>query len=71
MPSSRAAALSDFRAALDRAFEWGEKIPTGLFYRAGRPIYDDSEPVLQKGPLVDQPLGLSRELFGRLLEETM
>ena len=61
----------DFRAALDRAFEWGEKIPTGLFYRAGRPIYDDSEPVLQKGPLVDQPLGLSREQFDELLEETM
>jgi 2-oxoglutarate ferredoxin oxidoreductase subunit beta len=61
----------DFKAAIDRAFEWGDRIPTGLFYRTERPIYDDSEPVLQKGPLVDQPLGLSREQFDKLLAETM
>ncbi|MBI2176949.1 MAG: 2-oxoacid:ferredoxin oxidoreductase subunit beta [Candidatus Tectomicrobia bacterium] len=61
----------DFRAAIDRAFEWGERIPAGLFYRTERPIYDDSEPVLQQGPLVDQPLGLSREQFDKLLAETM
>jgi len=62
---------ADFKAAIERCFEWGERIPTGLFYRAERPIYDDSEPILKKGPLVGQPLGLSRELFDKLLAETM
>ena len=28
-------------------------------------------PALQHGPAVDQPLGLSQELFDRLLAETM
>ncbi|MFQ5894830.1 MAG: 2-oxoacid:ferredoxin oxidoreductase subunit beta [Nitrospinota bacterium] len=61
----------DFKAAVERSFEFGDRIPTGLFYRVERPIYDDSEPVLQKGPLVDQPLGLGREQFDKLLAETM
>jgi 2-oxoglutarate/2-oxoacid ferredoxin oxidoreductase subunit beta len=57
--------------ALERSFEWGDRIPTGLFYQADRPIFEDSEPALQNGPVVDQPLGLSRELFDELLAETM
>jgi len=62
---------SDYRAALDRAFEFGDKIPIGCLYQAEKPIYDDSEPVLSAGPLVDQSMGLDRETFDRLLQETM
>jgi 2-oxoglutarate ferredoxin oxidoreductase subunit beta len=56
-------------AALQKAFEWGDRIPIGLFYRDAQPIYEESEPALTRGPLVSQPLGVSRSEFDRLLEE--
>jgi 2-oxoglutarate ferredoxin oxidoreductase subunit beta len=61
----------DPQAALHKAFEWGERIPLGLFYRSERPIYEDSEPALARGPLVKQPLGVEPALFDQLLAETM
>jgi 2-oxoglutarate ferredoxin oxidoreductase subunit beta len=61
----------DVEAALGKAFEWGERLPLGLFYRSEQPIYEDSEPVLQRGPLVKQPLGLTQALLDELLAETM
>jgi 2-oxoglutarate ferredoxin oxidoreductase subunit beta len=62
---------SDPEAALRRAFEWGDRIPLGLFYQSEQPTYEDSEPVLQRGPLVKQPLGIEASLFEGLLAETM
>ncbi|MGI0151909.1 MAG: 2-oxoacid ferredoxin oxidoreductase, partial [Thermoplasmata archaeon] len=58
---------SNIGAAWDRALEWGEKIPIGLFYKADRPTYEDLEETLASGPLAHQPAGLK----GResLLEE--
>ncbi len=44
--------------AWQRSLEWGEKIPTGLFYRVEKPTYEDLEEVLAAGPLVLQPAGL-------------
>jgi 2-oxoglutarate ferredoxin oxidoreductase subunit beta len=61
----------DAQVALGKAFEWGEHIPLGLFYRSEQPIYEDSDPVLKHGPLVKQPLGLSQALLDDLLAETM
>jgi 2-oxoglutarate ferredoxin oxidoreductase subunit beta len=61
----------DAEAALGKAFEWGERLPLGLFYRSDQPIYEDSEPVLQRGPLVKQSLGISQSLLDELLAETM
>ena len=61
----------DMDAALQKSFEFGDKIPIGLLYREERPIYDDSEPILQQGPLVDQPLGIDKETFDAILAETM
>lgn len=60
---------SDFRASLDKAFEWGDKIPLGLLYKDSKPIYEDSEPVLSRGPLVKQPLGLSAETMKHFVDE--
>ncbi len=57
--------------ALQKAFEWGERIPLGLFYQSEQPIYEDSEPVLRNGPLVKQPLGLDPALLAEFLAETM
>jgi 2-oxoglutarate ferredoxin oxidoreductase subunit beta len=56
---------------MEKAYEWGDRIPLGLFFQSERPTYEESEPVFQRGPAVDQPLGLSREDFDRVLAETM
>jgi 2-oxoglutarate ferredoxin oxidoreductase subunit beta len=57
--------------ALPKSFEWGERIPLGVFYRDEQPTYEDTEPALQNGPLVNQKLGLSEGLFNELMEEFM
>jgi 2-oxoglutarate/2-oxoacid ferredoxin oxidoreductase subunit beta len=44
--------------AWQRALEWGDKIPIGLFYRTEKPTYEDLEEVLASGPLALQPAGL-------------
>ena len=45
-----------------KSIEWeqtgGEKIPTGVLYQVNQPTYEDLEPVLIKGPLVKQDIGL-------------
>jgi 2-oxoglutarate ferredoxin oxidoreductase subunit beta len=64
---------SDFTAAMNRALEWGEHIPIGLFYRNPNPRkpIDALDPGLQAGPLVDQPAVLSKEQRTHLVEEFM
>ena len=59
------------RAALEKSFEWGDRIPLGLFYRDQQPTYEDSEPAFKRGPLVHQPLGVDPALFQSLLDELM
>ena len=57
--------------ALLRSFEWGDRIPIGLFYRDDQPAYEDSDPALRGGPLVRRKLGLDEPLFRALVEELM
>jgi 2-oxoglutarate/2-oxoacid ferredoxin oxidoreductase subunit beta len=45
-------------AAWQRALEWGDKIPIGLFYKTDKPTYEELEEVLAAGPLAKQPAGL-------------
>jgi 2-oxoglutarate/2-oxoacid ferredoxin oxidoreductase subunit beta len=61
----------DFHAAMDKAMEWGQKIPIGLLYRNPnkKPSLDALDPALQDGPLAHKPLGLSREQRRKLVEE--
>ena len=48
---------SNFQAAMERAFEWGPRIPLGLFYKSERPTYEDEEIALRGGtPIVKQAL---------------
>ena len=48
---------ADFRLAMEKAFEWGARIPIGVFYKVERPTYEDEEPSLRGGiALVKQPL---------------
>ncbi|MCL4359797.1 thiamine pyrophosphate-dependent enzyme [Patescibacteria group bacterium] len=42
--------------AMEKAMEWGDKIPVGIFYREDKPTSEDREPALAGGPLVSLPL---------------
>jgi 2-oxoglutarate ferredoxin oxidoreductase subunit beta len=44
----------DRKATLERAEEWGERIPIGIIYRKELPVYEDQLPALSKGPLTRQ-----------------
>ena len=58
---------SDFRLAMEKAFEWGARIPIGLFFKVERPTYEDEEPALRSGvPLVRQ--GVTRSDLSTLME---
>jgi 2-oxoglutarate ferredoxin oxidoreductase subunit beta len=43
-------------AAFQKAQEWGEKIPIGVFYREEKPTYESEFPWLEKGTLVSSPI---------------
>jgi 2-oxoglutarate ferredoxin oxidoreductase subunit beta len=58
-------------AAMEKALEFGSRIPIGLLYQTDKPTYEDTEPVLNQGPLVEQPVGLDRKTFEAILAETM
>jgi 2-oxoglutarate ferredoxin oxidoreductase subunit beta len=62
---------SKAEVALQRSFEWGDKIPLGVFFKDEQPIYEDSEPTLQHGPLVTHPFGMERTTFNQLMDELM
>ncbi|OGG01389.1 2-oxoacid ferredoxin oxidoreductase [Candidatus Gottesmanbacteria bacterium RBG_16_52_11] len=42
--------------ALAKAFEWGDRIPTGVFYQEEKPTSEDREAAIAELPLVAQPL---------------
>lgn len=46
----------DLMQAYERAEEWTERIPIGVFYRRERPVYSENFPVLEGEPLVRQAL---------------
>ena len=64
---------ASFHGAMDKALEWGEKIPIGLLYRNPNPppSLDEQDPGLQSGVLVRQSLGMSREQRRKCIEEFM
>ena len=37
--------------AMDKAREFGERIPLGVIYQQDKPVFEDTFPVLQQGPL--------------------
>jgi 2-oxoglutarate ferredoxin oxidoreductase subunit beta len=39
--------LTNKRKALQKAFEWGDRIPIGIFYKKDRPTYRDNLPHLK------------------------
>ena len=61
--------VSNAEAAVQRSFEWGDRIPIGVFYQDEQPTYEDSEPAFKLGPLVHQKLGIDRASFEGLMQE--
>ncbi len=53
--------------AFERALEWGDKIPIGVFYEEERPTFEEQLPQLEKEPLIQQ--SLDNIDISKLLEE--
>jgi 2-oxoglutarate ferredoxin oxidoreductase subunit beta len=47
--------VTDRGKALEKAFEWGDRIPIGIFYNKERPTYRDNLPHLKVAPLTKVP----------------
>jgi len=64
---------TNFNAAMEKAYLWGDVIPIGLFWkRADLPALDELEAVLAEGgPLAHRPLGVSTETAQALIKELM
>ncbi len=59
----------DRNAALEKAQEWGDRIPIGVIYKKELPTYEEQIPALSKGPLVKQEIDPKRA--ERLFSEFM
>jgi 2-oxoglutarate/2-oxoacid ferredoxin oxidoreductase subunit beta len=49
--------VTDRNKALEKAFEWGDRIPIGIFYNKERPTYQDSIPQATEVPPTKVPRG--------------
>lgn len=47
---------TDFQAALAKAYEWGDRIPTGVLFKCERPSFEERFPTAGAGPLATQPV---------------
>jgi 2-oxoglutarate ferredoxin oxidoreductase subunit beta len=64
---------TDFSSAMERAYEWGERIPIGLFWKRDDLLsLDQLEPVLDDDvPLARRALGIDAETGRALVRELM
>ncbi len=58
----------NFEKAMIKSLEWGAKIPIGLLYKTSKPLYEEDEPALKKGPLALQPVGHSPETLEKIYQ---
>ena len=42
--------------AFEKSLEWGDKIPTGIIYKNGRPAYEEASGLLKDSPLAEQEI---------------
>jgi 2-oxoglutarate ferredoxin oxidoreductase subunit beta len=47
---------TDKQKALEKSFEWGDRIPIGIFYKEERPTYRDNLPHIKDAPLTKIPI---------------
>ena len=65
---------TNFQAAMEKGFMWGDEIPIGLFWkRDDLPTLEDQEPVLHdgQGPLAFRKLGITEEQAQSVISELM
>jgi 2-oxoglutarate ferredoxin oxidoreductase subunit beta len=62
---------ADWQKAMAKAYEWGEKIPLGVFYRTEAPTYDQLDSSYKHGSPVAQTLGLTVEQGQALVKSFM
>ncbi len=63
---------TDFHAAMDRAMQWGDEIPIGLFWKCeDLPALDQLEPVLEDGPMAHRSLSIPPDVAQSLVQELM
>lgn len=63
---------SDWKAACERAMEWGDTIYTGLFYEVDRPTLHSLEPVLEDDiAMSDRDPAVTKEQAERILKRMM
>lgn len=60
---------SDFNASLNKAWEWGDRIPLGIVYKTDKPTYEDSEIAFKKGALVKQDLRADKKVWQECIDE--
>jgi len=59
-------------AAKEKATVWGEEIPIGRFYeRTDLPSLEETEPVLDAGPLIERGLHIAPDVARKFVEELM
>ena len=62
----------DWKAACEKAMEWGDTIYTGLFYDIERPSLDELEPVLESGvPMSQRDPAVTKEQSDRIIKRMM
>jgi 2-oxoglutarate ferredoxin oxidoreductase subunit beta len=62
---------SDWNKAMVKSYEWGEKIPLGVFYRTEAPTYDQMDSTYKLGSPVQQQLGLTSDQGQALVKTFM
>jgi 2-oxoglutarate ferredoxin oxidoreductase subunit beta len=63
---------SDWKAACEKAMEWGDTINIGLFFQGhGIASLDAREPVLKDGPMSSRPLKITEDQTKKLLGRMM
>jgi hypothetical protein len=59
-------------AAMEKATVWGEEIPIGKFYETDDvPTLEETEPVLEAGPMIRRDLHIAPEIAKQFVEELM
>ena len=63
---------SNWVAAMEKSTVWGEEIPIGRFYeRTDVPSLEETEPVLDDGPLINRDLHVDPDVAKSFVEELM
>ncbi|MCZ6602392.1 MAG: thiamine pyrophosphate-dependent enzyme [Planctomycetota bacterium] len=60
---------TSFDGAMAKGFEFGDRIPLGIFYQVDKPTYEDRDLALQGEALVKQKVGMTNEQGRELLGE--